>query len=322
MTDEKRSALNINIGLLKVFIHAADCLSFSESARRLGISSSQVTRRVSQLEKYLKVRLFNRTTRSIRLTEAGNVVLHWARELIESHDDIIDRMAEIEGVAAGHIRIAVNNFIGTEMLPPFLAEFSATHPDITYSIVTTDEEVNLVEGQYDVAICVDAIRESSMISVCISQFDRILCASPGYLKAHSVPRVPQDLALHHSLMLSTNNPPIWHLRKGAKLVSQKASKFLTADNYVILLELAKAGLGIVGVSELMARDALKSGELVHVMDDYTAVMSSGSQSEVRVLFPSRKLPKRTRIFIDTLIKYYTKAIAKKKAGRYRRATAD
>lgn len=295
------SELDRSLALLQLFTLIAEHGSIAAAARHAHISSSLATRKLAALERSLNARLFERTTRSVKLTEAGAVALEWARQTIKTHADITDDLASIIAQPSGIVRLVVNHYAAVVYLPKLIERFSQHFPDIRLSITTTDSMVNLVEGGYDVAIHSGRIPDSSVIGIRVRAFRRIVCAAPNYLARHGTPQSIQDLARHDCLVHSTNEPLNWFFRSGKTLVSQPVRFHVEVDNHLMLLELVRQGAGVARLgAELVKRDIAK-GTLTALLSNYESVYSNGELPGLWILYPNRKVLYRTRSLIDFLV---------------------
>jgi len=292
----------VSLELAKLFTLVAKFGTIAGAARALNIDSSLATRKLAQLESALGARLVERTTRSMKLTEAGRVALTWANEAVESFEKATDQVASLQARPSGVVRVAVTQYTATQYLPPLLASFCADHPEVSLVLSTTDALVNLIDDSYDVAIHSGQIPNSSMVGKRLREIQRVLCATPDYLAAHGEPARPEDLADHDCLVHSVNEPKNWFFRRGANLVAQPVHSRVESDNYAVLLELARRSMGIVRLGENLVLDDLRAGRLVQVLASYKCVYPNGERPSLWILYPNRRVPYRTRLFIDFMIK--------------------
>ena len=292
----------VSLDLAKLFTLVARIGTIAGAARALDMDASLATRKLAQLEAALGARLVERTTRSLKLTEAGRVALAWANEAVESFENAADEVASLQERPSGVVRLAVAQYTALQYLPRLLAEFCADYPEVRLVLSTTDSLVNLVDDCYDVAIHSGQIPASGMVGKRLRQFQRILCATPDYLAARGTPTKPEDLASHDCLVHSANEPRNWFFRRGASLVSQPVRARVESDNYAVLLELARQSLGILRVSENLVLEDIRAGRLVQVMPAYKCVYPNGELPGLWILYPSRRLPYRTRLFVDFMVK--------------------
>src|SRR5262245_45993495 len=180
---------------MALFAEVADRRSFAQAARRLGRSPAAVTRAIGDLEARLGVRLLNRTTRAVSLTEAGERFLAGARRVLADLDEI-ERAAAGEGAAPrGELRLTAPILFGRLHVTPIVTEFLARFPDVSVALTLLDRPVDLVEEGLDAAVRIGALAESSAVATRVGAVRRIVVAAPDYL-AHGTPRLPADLAAH------------------------------------------------------------------------------------------------------------------------------
>lgn len=291
----------VTLAQFKLMQQVAKMSNITAAGRELGISGSLAARQIAALERTLGVRLFQRTTRSVRLTEAGERVLEWANRTLESFTELDDSMTAMAQMPRGVVRIAVNYYAADAYLPRVLAEFSAIYPDIKVSVVTTDELIDLVAYGIDVAIHSGRIPDSSMVGRRVSSVHRVLCASPEYLERAGTPLTLDDLREHSCLVHSSNEPVNWFFRDGDNIVGIDVHPRLEANNHNVLLEFTRHGLGIARLGRNTVRNDLKTGRLVQVLPEYACVYPSGELPNVWILYPNRKLLYRTRVLVDFLV---------------------
>ena len=292
----------VNLDLLRLFVTTADQGGIAAAARKLDRSPSLATRHLAQLERTLKVRLFERTTRRIKLTPAGEIALGWARSALDSYEQVSDDLSSLAETPSGTIRLAVNLFTATAYLPGLLQRFCERYPDIRLSIATTDSAIKLVEGGFDVAIHSGSMPESGVVGLRLREFRRVLCASPAYLAQRGMPKRPEDLARHDCIVYSTKEPTNWFFRRGKQVIAQPISPRVEADTYILLVGLARAGLGIARLGVDVLKEDLAAGRLVEVMPEYKSVYSTGELPGLWVVYPNRRVLYRTRVLIDFLSK--------------------
>jgi DNA-binding transcriptional LysR family regulator len=293
--------------LVRLFARVAELGSIAAAARELDISPSLATRRLAALERALKTRLFQRTTRSVKLTEGGAVALKWAKEALESYSQVSDDLAAVEGKPAGLIRIAATEYAAMVLLPDFLADFGRRFPLIRFSVSTTDRIVKLVEEGYDVALHSGLIPDVNVVGIRLHDVQRILCASPGYLKRKGVPSGLEDLAAHDCLVHAPTEPKNWFFRRDKRLFGQSVNPYIMLDDHLALVALARSDLGIIRVSLNAVREDLRSGSLVRVLPEYECVYSTGELPGMWIMYPNRRLLFRTRVFVDALTQYLKKS---------------
>jgi LysR family transcriptional activator of dmlA len=293
----------VSLELLELLDRVARDGTISAAARSLNLSPSLATRKVAALERAMKARLFQRTTRRVRLTEAGAVALEWARQVLAGYEQLSDDLGTLQGEPSGTIRLALNEYVATVLLPPFLATFAQRYPEIRYIITNTDALVDPSEGGYDVAVHSGHIPDSSVVGIRLRAVQRILCAAPAYLDRRGRPTQLEQLAHHNCLVHTPTEPGNWFFRRGKRLIGQSINQTIVADSYLPLMEFARRGLGIIRVSRDAVQADLKAGKLVQVLSEYQCVYPTGELPGIWILYPNRRLLHRTRVFVDALSDY-------------------
>jgi DNA-binding transcriptional LysR family regulator len=271
--------------------------SLSAAARELGISTAAVSRKLSALEARLGVRLLNRTTRRIALTDEG-------ARYHEACVRILGEIEEAEGAAAerrvdpqGVLRIALPASFGHKHITPLIPKFAARFPKIRLALSLSDRKVNLIEEGYDVAVRIAELEDSSLAARKLAPNRRVVCASPDYLRRYGVPRTPQDLVTHNCLT-TTEFDMVWDYkdpqgRPGSVRISGRYS----CDNWEVLRDWAVAGLGVALKSTWDVYRDVADGSLQLLLPGYTF----GSDVGIYAVYPHRRyLPAKTRVFIDFL----------------------
>lgn len=301
--------VGVNVGLLRLFLAVEATSSISAAARDLNMSASLATRKLAALEKAVNARLFHRTTRSVRVTEAGRTVSEWARTVVDGYSGVVEELGSIEGQPRGLIRLSMSEYAATVFLPPFLALFGARYPDIRYLVSTTDVLVNPVSEGYDVVVHSGRVPDSSLVGVHVRSVQRVLCASPEYLAGRASPLAPRDLASHACLAHTPTEPTAWFFKRNDVLLRQQIEPILRVDSYLSLIECARRGLGIARISRNTVREELRSGRLVEVLPEYQSVYETGELPGVWILYPSRRVTTRVRLFIDAFSRYLQTVLA-------------
>ena len=282
---------------MSVFAKVVATGSLSAAARELGLSPAMVSRRLAALETRLGVRLVNRTTRSLHLTDEG----------ASYHESCSRVLAEIENANAsvsagrqepqGTLRVALPAAFGNQYVAPLVPEFAARFPDIQLALSLSDRSVNLVEDGFDLAIRIAAITDASVAARKLAPNRRVVCASPEYLRRHGAPRTPEEL-VQHNCLLATQFSSTWDYRgPEGRPGSVRVTGRYSCDNWEVLREWAVAGLGVALKSTWDVRRHLESGSLIPLLPGY----NFDSDVAIYAVYPHRRhLPAKTRAFIDFL----------------------
>ena len=283
------------LGPERMFLTVVETGSFAAAAARLGTGSGQASKLVARLEADLGVKLLNRTTRALSLTEAGHAYATRLRALIEAWDDL---EAEVQNAAVaprGLIRLTAPLSFGTTRLAPLLARFALEYPDIFLEVHFADRIVNLVEEGFDAAIRVGSLTDTTLTGRKLCTARVLVLASPVYLAAQGTPGLPEDLA-HHACIIDLNfrEPNRWPFRDGKVAVAGR----LAFSNATACLAAAEAGLGIASVPDFVADTALAEGRVVPVLTAFECAPMG-----VFALYPSgRYLPAKLRVLVDFMAK--------------------
>src|ERR1700761_2499145 len=182
---------------ITAFAAVADARSFTQGARRLGVSSAQVSKLVARLENRLGARLLNRTTRDVSLTDTGRAYLERARSLLEDFEALEGSVRD-QGGPKGLLKISAPFSFGASQLTPALLDFAAAYPEVSLEVASTDRMVNLVEEGFDVAVRIGVLSDSSLVARRLAPVRFVTCASPAYLQRAGEPRSLEDLAGHEA----------------------------------------------------------------------------------------------------------------------------
>lgn len=299
----------VTLEQLRLFSQVAEHRSLRAAARELNVSPSLATRKIASLELALKMRLFERTTRNVKLTEGGNIALRWARNALDNFEEVTDDLASLLERPSGTVRLAINHYAGGTYLPPLLERFCTKYPEIRISIATTDSIAELLDSSYDVAIHSGRVPDSRVVGVRLREYRRVLCAAPAYLKRRGSPAKLEDLGAHDCLVHSTNEPLNWFFRKGKRLIAQPVTPRIEADSHVLLLNLVRLGLGVARLGDNLVKSDLANGNLVELLPTYRCVYSTGELPGIWIIYPNRRVLYRTRVLIDFLAEQLARAPA-------------
>ena len=260
-----------DLNSLVVFAKVVEASSFSEAARRLKMPVSTISRRIAELEDELGVRLLQRSTRSLRLTELGAEVLeHAARtaELSETVESIVsNRLSDV----AGTLRLSAPPSISDTLLTPLVTAFQASYPNVRVQILVTDRFVDHIAEGVDLAFRLGALKDSSLVARRILSYRHQLVASPAYLKGCSLPQKPQDLLNHRILSFSHWKPDsswVFVHKSGKQKETLAFQPFLSMNDYAGLASALLAGSGIGDLPPVVQPELVRTGELVEVMPDW------------------------------------------------------
>ena len=257
------------LGHMKTFCAVAELHSFSRAALQLEITAPLVSRQISALEKHLGIRLFNRSTRVVELSEAGERYYPRALELIEQLHQLESDVSDLGRRPAGLLRISVPMDFGRLFMGQALREFLSLHPGIRLQVTYEDRQAQLIEEGVDAAIRIGRLSDSSLVarklgSACIACY-----ASPDYLQVNGMPKTPADLQSHKLLEYSLSSTPRqWRFDHADSVVDITGLWRFSANNGRALAEMAGRGLGIMRVPEFLVQDFVADGRLVEVLQEW------------------------------------------------------
>ncbi|WP_339779616.1 LysR family transcriptional regulator [uncultured Thalassospira sp.] len=279
---------------MKVFIRVADCGSFAQAGRDLRMSPPAVTRAIAFLEEITGARLLTRTTRSVKLTEAGDRYLRDCRRIL---DDLAEAEASAGGAYAtptGTLTITAPVLFGKMFVMPILMAFLDENPGMRGQVLLLDRVVNVVEEGMDLAVRIGHLADSGLSAVRVGAVKRLVCAAPAYFAAHGRPEKPGDLATHR--IIGTTNPPTtqeWRFGRAEKIAVAIQPTLLTNATDAAL-QAAMDGWGIVRLLSYQVSPALASGQLETVLAQYDE-----NPVPIHLVHPEgRRASAKVRAFID------------------------
>lgn len=289
------------IALMRTFLAAAEASSFSAAAARRGLSPQLASKQVRALEDRLGVRLFDRTTRSVRLTEAGAAYRARAAALVEDLDALEASVRDEAGAPRGLLRISAPSNFGELHLAGPAASFAAAHEAVSIELTLTDRFVSLVEEGFDLAIRIGALEDSALIARRLAPVRAILCAAPDYLARRGRPERPDDLKAHDCVIdLNFRSGRAWpFLVDGARLAVRPPSR-LAVNSAAAARRLALAGAGVALIPDYVIARDLAESRLTPLLTEFEALALA-----VFAVYPeSRHLAPKVRGFVDHLATHW------------------
>ncbi|MAF98667.1 MAG: hypothetical protein CMH26_08540 [Micavibrio sp.] len=290
------------LGRVNIFTEVAKCQSFSGAAKALGITSSAVSKQVQNLEYELQVKLFNRTTRKVSLTEEGDLFYKRARSALESLSEAREELNDLHSTPKGSLRVSLPLSLGLQYLKAPIAAFARDYPDVHMDVYFEDRKVNVAEEEVDIAFRIGVLKDTSLIAKKIVSIPIELFTSPLYLKDKPLIKTPDDLK-EHNVFEYTRSPEAHSWKyiddmgvEGA--VALKSS--FSCDNVEMMKEAALAGIGVFIAPRIFVKQELAQGQLVRVLEKYHTI----PERNLYALFPPNQyISRRTRMFIDYIQQY-------------------
>jgi DNA-binding transcriptional LysR family regulator len=286
---------------MATFVKVVENGGFSAAARALSISPSMATAHVQSLEERLGVRLLNRSTRKVSLTEVGHAYYERCLQILAEADDADQIAQALQSTPRGTLRLNTSVAI-PPFLAPVIAEFTALYPDVSISLTMTDRMIDLVEDGFDLAVRNMAVPDSSLITRRVATYRFVVCGAPSYLAERGTPETPADLAQHNCLIYSRS--PWGHEWRftgpdgGEQSLSVKGNLHANSDNALRLA--AVHGQGLAMVPSFLVKDEIKAGRLVPVLTEFLE-----AEYPINAIYAHRHhLSAKVRSFIDLLAKHF------------------
>lgn len=282
---------------MTVFTRVAKSGSFTSAAHESGISRAMVTKHIMHLESSLGVRLLNRTTRHLSLTEVGRAYLERCLTILAEIEETEASVTQLHSEPKGTLRISAPPYFGSKHLIPAIVEYNRSFPDVHFDVVLHSGIIDLIEEGIDLAIRLDHLDDSSLVSRNLAVSQLILCASPDYLQKQGIPRYPEDLQRHNCL-INTSLPPrdIWKFLDGKVQKSLRVNGSMRANIAAAVRSAAIHGMGLAVLPSYMIGEELIKARLVQVLKAYPVAAVN-----IHAVYPHRKyLSAKVRTFLDFL----------------------
>ncbi|HEY8595988.1 MAG TPA: LysR family transcriptional regulator [Devosiaceae bacterium] len=292
-----------DLARIRAFVQVYEAGGFSAAARQYGRSKALLSKYVTDLEDHLGVRLMNRTTRKLSLTEAGDAYYREVSEILQHLDDLDATITEQSTAPRGLLRVSAPRNLGETLLAPPLFEFMCTYPDVTLDLRLEDRFVDLVDEGIDVALRISAMADSSLISRKLADTRVIYAASPKLLERVGIPETPEALR-HLPCIIDTNlqGPSSWRFRHNGDVISVQVSGPVQVNSPVAAMQAAIAGLGFAAIPSYLAETARARGELQPVLEAHTPM-----GAKLQAVYPHRRhLAGKVRALIDHLVVWFEK----------------
>ncbi len=290
---------------LRVFRSVAELGSFAEAARMLGLSPPAVSKNVAELEAHLGVRLINRTTRRMALTEEGKTYFHYVTRGLDALSEAETALSLTKQSPSGTLRVSAPMTVALVRFSEAIPEFLARYPDLKLDLHLDDRLVDIVRDGYDLAIRgSSALEDSSLVARRLAVTPHVLCAAPSYFKRHGMPTTPADLkALDHVRFLYGGNVDIWEFRKEARTERVKVQARYSVTSSLAVRDALRGGFGVSLIPLPFVERDLQNGRLQSALDDWTT-----TEITHYAIYPSRQhLAPKIRVFLDFLSKQFNRA---------------
>lgn len=287
---------------LVAFVGVVEQGSFSAAADRMGVAKSAVSRRVSELEARLGVRLLNRTTRRLSLTDAGQALHERAVRILADWEEAEQTVSAESTRLSGRLKIAAPLAFGVRYLGPVVTGFARSHPDVQMEVDLGDREVDLVEEGFDLAIRIGELSDSSLVARRLNTIGMICVASPEYLTLHGLPESPGDLNRHLGLKYTlARRGGTWRFRdEDGRMHQARPRTALAANSGDHILQACEAGIGVAVLPLFIAHESVRAGTVVPVLQNF----GLDAVGMYLVYPPGRYSSRRVREFSGAMVEHF------------------
>ncbi len=282
---------------MKAFVAVADAGHFATASERLGLSRAMASKLVMDLEAHLGLRLLNRTTRKVSLTDPGAAYLERCRDILAALEEAEREIAAQASEPVGRLRVTAPMSFGASHVAPQIAVFAARHPRVNVDLVLNDRLVDLVEEGYDLAIRIGRLADSSLIAKRIAATRLVVCASPDYLAAHGRPGKPADLANHECVLYSyASAGAVWTFSGSEGQENVRVGGRVACNNGEAICAMAIKGLGVILQPDFIVTPHLQSGALEQILAEY----NKEATGVYAIHASHRHVPLKLRKFVELL----------------------
>jgi len=291
------------IASMQIFVAVGEEQGFSAAAKRLGLSPPVVTRAIATLERELGVQLLQRTTRIVRLTEAGARYLLDCRRLLAEIADAEEALSGARRELRGQLSVTASVMFGRLFVAPLMLEFLERHPKVNARAVLADRVLDLIEEGLDVGVRIARLADASFTAIRVGAVRSVVVASPAYLKRHGTPRTPAELAEHTAFVFSHDRmAPAWTFQRGKERLSARPKTRLLVNSSEVGIAAAAEGAGVTRALSYMVAAQVKSGHLRVILRDFEP-----EPIPIHVIHrEGRNAAARVRAFVDFAVEHLRK----------------
>lgn len=302
----------MDINNFQLFLSVVRTGSFSAAARELRLAPSSVSRQITQLEEELDTALFVRTTRNLALTDAGHIFEERVKSILRDIDEVRLAVTDLDQNPKGTLRVTAPRAPGRLIVAQAVLEYMAAWPEVTVELDLSDQLVDLVARDIDVAVRFGSLQDSTIVAKRLGGIKRLVYGSPEYLQKNGTPEQPQDLKDHHCLTfhphglspLWRESSEVWRFEKDQKLIEVAVTGPLKTNMSEVIIQAALAGKGLVMMLDWLIVEHVEAGRLQPVLQDYIAAPYTGDAAAYALYPAGRNAPAKVRTFIDHLQGYF------------------
>ncbi|WP_460043053.1 LysR family transcriptional regulator [Pseudomonas sp. S2_H01] len=289
---------------VKAFLQVVEAGSFVKAAQALNLPRNTVTKHIQSLESHLRIKLLNRTTRRISLTNDGTAYYERMVRVVDQWLEAESDLASAQARPHGRLRVDMGSTMATMLVLPALPDFQRRYPELQLDIGVSDRPVDLLGDRVDCVIRGGALNDPSLIARRLGSLKFVTCATPGYLATHATPSHPKDLETNHQMVryffAGTNRRLPVEFVKGDERISVDANYFVSVNDSNALLAATLAGMGVLQTLMFMAEPHFKSGALIQLLEDWSL-----EPNPIYIVYsPNRHLSARVRAFVEWLVELF------------------
>lgn len=300
---------------LELLVATAEMGSFVEAGRKFGLSNASVSRQITELEQQLGVALLHRSTRSLSLSDAGHAYVNQVRSVLAMLNDADAGVAAMQSVPRGLLRVHSRTMFGLSVLTPLQAAFAESYPDVSVELHLSERPVRLREDGFDLDFRIAPPAELGLVRKRLFLCKRLLVASPAYLEKFGIPRAPEDLMQHHCLAYWRSGEQVfWRFRRGQLEQELPIAHRFCANNGQVLLEAARAGMGIALLNEYSVAKDLKQGQLMGVLANFQVTNTTFEEGIFATFLKTSSMPTKLRVYLDFMTDHWKTILAPMDCG--------
>ena len=283
---------------MAIFVTVVEQGNFSKTAKKLGVTPSAVSRQISRLEDALGIKLLQRTTRQLALTESGTITFNYCKQMVESADQAINASRSATSTVSGLLRVAAPKSLANRVLKPLFVEFLKCYPDIQLHLKVSDRILDPIHDGVDFLIHINDNPIEALVNVKLGHVKSLICASPDFLSDHKLPSHPDDLKNLPCICLGENLADSrWRFSKNNQQTTVQVAGSYLVNHSEMRRDAIEQGLGIGSLPDYIAEQGIKTGKLIALLEDWQ--LTGNYQGYICLQYvQSKYLPNKNRVFID------------------------
>lgn len=283
---------------MAIFVTVVEQGNFSKTAKKLGVTPSAVSRQIGRLEDALGIKLLQRTTRQLALTESGTITFNYCKQMVESADQAINASRSATSTVSGLLRVAAPKSLANKVLKPLFVEFLKCYPDIQLHLKVSDRILDPIHDGVDFLIHINDNPIEALVNVKLGHVKSLVCASPDFLSNHKLPSHPDDLKSLPCICLGENLADSrWRFSKNNQQTTVQVAGSYLVNHSEMRRDAIEQGIGIGSLPDYIAEQGIKTGKLIALLEDWQ--LTGNYQGYVCLQYvQSKYLPNKNRVFID------------------------